>query len=109
PSTNLFIPGWLVPLRLPRPFAVVSLGQPASIAEPRHLMVSTGAPEGMPKEVARQANTDAPALTEQAEPRSRLGSFLSWLLTFVMVKLGWAFFCMDLPTSLFFLRRLFFG
>jgi alginate O-acetyltransferase complex protein AlgI len=33
----------------------------------------------------------------------------SWLLTFLLVNLGWAFFCMDLPTALFFFRRLFFG
>lgn len=30
-------------------------------------------------------------------------------LTFVIVILGWAFFCMDLPTSLFFFRRLLLG
>lgn len=37
------------------------------------------------------------------------GTLLSWALTFVLVNLGWAFFCMDLRTSLFFFRRLFFG
>jgi len=33
----------------------------------------------------------------------------SGLLTFILVNLGWAFFCMDLPTALFFFRRLFIG
>ena len=42
-------------------------------------------------------------------PPSRLGSVLSWALTFVLVMVGWAFFCMDLPTSAFFFRRLLFG
>src|SRR6266850_1436719 len=42
-------------------------------------------------------------------PPSLGGKLVSWALTFIMVNLGWAFFCMDLPTSLFFLRRLFFG
>lgn len=31
------------------------------------------------------------------------------LLTFVMVNIGWAFFCMDLPTARFFFLRLFIG
>jgi alginate O-acetyltransferase complex protein AlgI len=33
----------------------------------------------------------------------------SWGLTFVAVNLAWAFFCMDIRTALFFLRRLFVG
>ena len=37
------------------------------------------------------------------------GKLLSWALTFVMVNIGWAFFCMDLPTCFFFFRRLLFG
>jgi alginate O-acetyltransferase complex protein AlgI len=40
---------------------------------------------------------------------SLAGNIGSWALTFVMVNLGWAFFCMDLPTAVFFMRRLFFG
>lgn len=40
---------------------------------------------------------------------SRLGAVVSWAITFTLVILGWAFFCMDLPTSLFFFRRLLFG
>jgi alginate O-acetyltransferase complex protein AlgI len=40
---------------------------------------------------------------------SPAGQALSWALTFVMVNLGWAFFCMDLPTARFFFRRLFLG
>jgi len=35
--------------------------------------------------------------------------FACWLLTFVCVNLGWAFFAMDLPTALFFFQRLFLG
>ncbi|HVV01618.1 MAG TPA: MBOAT family O-acyltransferase, partial [Verrucomicrobiae bacterium] len=31
-----------------------------------------------------------------------VGKFASWALTFVMANLGWAFFCMDLHTALFF-------
>jgi alginate O-acetyltransferase complex protein AlgI len=40
---------------------------------------------------------------------SRAGQMAAWALTFVSVNLGWAFFCMDLPTATFFLRRLFGG
>ncbi len=40
---------------------------------------------------------------------SALGSAMSWALTFVLVNLGWAFFCMDLPTSLYFFRRMLIG
>jgi alginate O-acetyltransferase complex protein AlgI len=38
-----------------------------------------------------------------------LSQFASWLLTFVVANLGWAFFCMDVHTALFFFRRLFLG
>jgi alginate O-acetyltransferase complex protein AlgI len=48
------------------------------------------------------APTDAPA-------GSIWRNLPSWGLTFVLVNLGWAFFCMDLRTSLFFFRRLIFG
>jgi alginate O-acetyltransferase complex protein AlgI len=44
-----------------------------------------------------------------SETPTRLALGASWALTFVLVNLGWAFFCMDLPTSLFFFRRLLFG
>ena len=37
----------------------------------------------------------------------RGAKFGSWLLTFVCVNLGWAFFAMDLPTAMLFLHRLF--
>jgi alginate O-acetyltransferase complex protein AlgI len=40
---------------------------------------------------------------------SRFGQVAAWALTFVTVNLGWAFFCMDLPTAIFFFRRLFLG
>jgi alginate O-acetyltransferase complex protein AlgI len=42
-------------------------------------------------------------------PPSRFGRIAGWALTFVSVNLGWAFFCMDLPTAVFFLKRLFGG
>ncbi len=41
-----------------------------------------------------------------SENPTRLSLGLSWGLTFVLVNFGWAFFCMDLPTSFFFFRRL---
>lgn len=37
------------------------------------------------------------------------GKIVSWGITFAAVNLGWAFFCMDLPTSVFFFERLFRG
>jgi alginate O-acetyltransferase complex protein AlgI len=42
-------------------------------------------------------------------PPTRLGTVLSWGLTFLCVNLGWAFFCMDLRTSIAFFKRLFIG
>jgi alginate O-acetyltransferase complex protein AlgI len=36
-------------------------------------------------------------------------AWLSWAFTFALVNLGWAFFCMDLPTAVFFFKRLFLG
>ena len=38
-----------------------------------------------------------------------LRTFAGWALTFGAVNFGWVFFCMDLPTGMFFLRRLFLG
>ena len=40
---------------------------------------------------------------------SRWSQIGSWALTFVVVNLAWAFFCMDVHTALFFFRRLFLG
>jgi alginate O-acetyltransferase complex protein AlgI len=40
---------------------------------------------------------------------SKLGLACAWLLTFTAVNLGWAFFCMDLPTAALFFRRLLLG
>lgn len=37
---------------------------------------------------------------------TRAGTAVSWLLTFLAVQVGWAFFVMDLPTSSIFFRRL---
>jgi alginate O-acetyltransferase complex protein AlgI len=34
---------------------------------------------------------------------------VSWLFTFVLVNLAWAFFCMDLRTAVFYFHRLFVG
>jgi alginate O-acetyltransferase complex protein AlgI len=42
-------------------------------------------------------------------PSSRLTKGLAWTLTFTTVNLGWAFFCMDIRTALFFFHRLFIG
>ncbi len=33
----------------------------------------------------------------------------AWLTTFVAANLGWAFFCMDVHTALFFFKRLLLG
>jgi alginate O-acetyltransferase complex protein AlgI len=44
-----------------------------------------------------------------SENPTRLALSASWALTFVLVNLGWAFFCMDLPTSLYFFQRLIVG
>ena len=46
---------------------------------------------------------------ERQSPPSVAGSILAWAITFVTVNLGWAFFCMDLSTATFFLKRLFGG
>jgi alginate O-acetyltransferase complex protein AlgI len=40
---------------------------------------------------------------------SKLRRFGAWLLTFTCVNLGWAFFCMDLPTAGLFFKRLLLG
>lgn len=45
----------------------------------------------------------------QNGPASRSGRAIGWALTFLFVNIGWAFFCMDLPTSLFYFQRLIFG
>jgi alginate O-acetyltransferase complex protein AlgI len=37
------------------------------------------------------------------------GAVGAWTITFITVNLGWAFFCMNLPTAMFFLKRLFIG
>jgi alginate O-acetyltransferase complex protein AlgI len=38
-----------------------------------------------------------------------IGRFAAWAATFCAVNLGWAFFCMDLPTATLFFRRLLVG
>jgi alginate O-acetyltransferase complex protein AlgI len=42
----------------------------------------------------------------QCVPTSRTRKFAAWLLTYVSVNLGWAFFAMDVETALFYFRRL---
>ena len=37
------------------------------------------------------------------------GRLAGWALTFTLVTLGWAFFCMDIQTALFFFQRLLIG
>jgi alginate O-acetyltransferase complex protein AlgI len=44
-----------------------------------------------------------------AHQPSTTGRVIGWALTFTSVNLGWAFFCMDLPTARFFFYRLFIG
>jgi alginate O-acetyltransferase complex protein AlgI len=43
------------------------------------------------------------------ENPSLVHSLAGWALTFTAVTLGWAFFCMDIHTALFFFRRLIVG
>jgi alginate O-acetyltransferase complex protein AlgI len=61
----------------------------------------------------RPSSTEAARRDWQGEsgfPTAPLfGKIASWFLTFILVNLGWAFFCMDLPTAVFFFRRLFIG
>lgn len=45
----------------------------------------------------------------QVKMRLQKSWFAGWLLTYVSVNLGWAFFAMDLDTALFFFRRLVIG
>jgi alginate O-acetyltransferase complex protein AlgI len=47
--------------------------------------------------------------TPSATPPAPAVRFLSWAFTFTLVNLGWAFFCMDIHTALFFFYRLFIG
>ena len=37
------------------------------------------------------------------------GRVLATVVTFVLVNLGWAFFCMDIPTATIFFRKMFLG
>jgi alginate O-acetyltransferase complex protein AlgI len=48
-------------------------------------------------------------LRPRPEKPSALPQFASWLLTFVTVNMGWAFFCMDVRTAFYFFHRLFVG
>ena len=48
-------------------------------------------------------------LRPMPENPSAVAQVGSWLLTFVVANLGWAFFCMDVHTALFFFRRLLLG
>jgi alginate O-acetyltransferase complex protein AlgI len=55
----------------------------------------------------RSSSLDTPE--SAAVPDSNWRRVPAWAFTFVLVNLGWAFFCMDLSTSLFFFRRLILG
>jgi alginate O-acetyltransferase complex protein AlgI len=57
----------------------------------------------------RQFGSQTLPQTEAAPSAGLAGKLAAWALTFALVNVGWAFFCMDLPTGLFFLRRLFLG
>ncbi len=46
---------------------------------------------------------------KDSDSPSRAGRLMGWLLTYLSVNLGWAFFAMDLNTALFFFRRLLIG
>jgi alginate O-acetyltransferase complex protein AlgI len=52
-----------------------------------------------------------PPTSAHAPPDSStlLGKIAGWALTFFTVNIGWAFFCMDLPTAVAFFKRLFLG
>jgi alginate O-acetyltransferase complex protein AlgI len=39
-------------------------------------------------------------------PWSRVNTTMAWGLTFISVNLGWAFFCMDVPTAVFFFKKI---
>ena len=45
----------------------------------------------------------------RTSPPTVSGTLAAWAITFLTANLGWAFFCMDLPTAAFFLKRLFLG
>jgi hypothetical protein len=77
------------------------------MAQPSPLETWEG-PEAVLQRPRQLAGAAATPVSEGANS-SLAGKFLGFLLTFIMVNLGWAFFCMDLPTSMFFFRRLFFG
>jgi alginate O-acetyltransferase complex protein AlgI len=57
-----------------------------------------------------QNDVEPPLPTHQEHPiKSMLGKLAGWGITFATVNVGWAFFCMDLQTSLCFFRKLLFG
>lgn len=47
--------------------------------------------------------------SERQSSSSAFGTFAAWLLTYLGVNLGWAFFAMDLETAIFYFRRLLLG
>lgn len=47
--------------------------------------------------------------SNSGRPASALANFAAWALTMIVVILGWAWFCMDVPTALFFFRRMIAG
>ncbi len=64
----------------------------------------------MPEEPALMApETGCQAHSITSKLPSNLRQVAAWALTFTAVNLGWAFFCMDLPTACVFFKRLFLG
>ena len=67
-----------------------------------------GAWHGMLLVIHRLWSQNRAAALEQAVP-SWTRRFTGWLLTYLSVNFGWAFFTMDMETALFFFRRLLIG
>jgi alginate O-acetyltransferase complex protein AlgI len=85
----------------------------AHTAEAGLLLSQMRTPESPVENMSRKSSQSKAEPSELTE-RKRVQGFTwgkigSWGLTFASVNLGWAFFCMDLHTSLFFLKRLILG
>ncbi|SPE62704.1 Putative poly(Beta-D-mannuronate) O-acetylase (modular protein) [Verrucomicrobia bacterium] len=98
------------PRPLPVPAACPQLCAAGEVAETR----TVRRPNAQVTEEAGWDNPKHQVFSEHRQvpgegPVSWCAKLAAWGLTFVLVNLGWAFFCMDLPTSLFFFRRLFLG
>ena len=87
--------------------AMLYSGEPEPIAptRPRPIDGQFGQESQRPQDSTLEASGSPKSLRAP----TLAGKVCSWALTFVLVNLGWAFFCMDLPTCLFFFRRLILG